>query len=192
MVILIQKQWDPRRYSDVKTEGLLHVIKHKLAAATSIIGGGGLIPLLFLLFTVKGECYLNVQLIVCDQIINNEELRGHELGRVLNHITIPVIPYVLELHILLKIFNIPKDRAVDTHFLLTNQQGEEIGRTSTTVLRNYRADDQISGVDRDFAIMPVIVETGMINIRCFVDEKEEAWYPLTVRLQEEKLKMEVN
>ncbi|WP_025849175.1 hypothetical protein [Paenibacillus ehimensis] len=129
---------------------------------------------------------MKTQLIVCDRITHNEQARGHQLGTVLNHRTIPVLPYALDLHILLKIFDLPQGKSVDTHFEFTNQRGERLAKTAVTVLRNYRADDQIPGVDKDFAFTLVLTEPGIVHIKCIADGEEAAWYPLTIRLQEEE------
>ncbi|NEN81042.1 hypothetical protein [Paenibacillus elgii] len=130
---------------------------------------------------------MQAQLIVCDRITPNEQARGHQLGTVLNHRTIPVLPYALDLHILLKIFDLPQGKSIDTHFEVTNDRGERLGKTAMTVLRNYRADDQIPGVDKDFVFTLVLTETGIVHFKCFVDGEEVAWYPLTIRLQEDEL-----
>ncbi|WP_163854257.1 hypothetical protein [Paenibacillus elgii] len=130
---------------------------------------------------------MQAQLIVCDRITPNEQARGHQLGTVLNHRTIPVLPYALDLHILLKIFDLPQGKSIDTHFEFNNDRGERLGKTAMTVLRNYRADDQIPGVDKDFALTLVLTEPGIVHIKCFVDGEEAAWYPLTIRLQEDEL-----
>ncbi|WP_088831064.1 hypothetical protein [Paenibacillus tyrfis] len=130
---------------------------------------------------------MQAQLIVCDRITHNEQAKGHQLGTVLNHQTIPVLPYALDLYILLKIFDLPQGKSIDTHFEFANDRGERLGKTAMTVLRNYRADDQIPGVDKDFALTLVLTEPGIVHIKCFADGEEAAWYPLTIRLQEDEL-----
>lgn len=128
---------------------------------------------------------MKTQLIVCDRIVSNELWKGHELGRVLNHVTIPVVPFALNLFILLKIFDMPKEKSLDTSFVIYDQQGKELGVTNKTVLRNYRSEDQVPGVDRDFQITLVLTEPGILHIKCKVNNEEVAWYPLTVRLANE-------
>lgn len=123
------------------------------------------------------------QLIVCDQILSNEQWRGHELGKVLNHVTIPVVPYALNLSILLKIFDMPRRESLDAYFIFCDQEGERLGGTEKTVLRNYRLDDQIPGVDKDFQVTLVLTEPGIVLIKCMVNNEEAAWYPLTVRME---------
>ncbi len=106
------------------------------------------------------------------------------MGRVLNQLTIPVLPYALDLHILLKIFDLRQ--SVDAYLVFTNHCGEQLGRTTTTVLRNYRGEDQVPGVDKDYVVTLVITEPGIVHIRCFADGEEAAWYPLTIRVLEEE------
>lgn len=128
---------------------------------------------------------MNVQLLVCDKITNNPVKKGHQLGTVLNHITIPVLPYAIDMHLLVKIFNLPKDESVDINVKIYNAKGEIRAVSGTLVVRNYREDDQVPGVDRDIQITLVITEPEILYIRCYVNKEEAAWYPLTVRLEEE-------
>ncbi|MFS0838079.1 hypothetical protein [Paenibacillus sp. 1P03SA] len=130
---------------------------------------------------------MNAQLLVCDQITNNASLGGHALGTVLNQVSIPALPYVVELHVLIKLFDLPRHEFVDTALIITNSSGEIIDRTPATVLRNYRAEDQVPGVDQDLSLNLIVTDPGIIYIRCMVNGEEAAWYPLTIRLQECKV-----
>ncbi len=163
-----------------------HANNQESVAAINTNGGGEISPLLFLCQDNNGGMKLNTQIIVCDRITSNPQLKGHELGKVLNDITIPVLPYAVELNILLKIFDFPAGEALDTHFIFTNSRGEKIGQTGLTVLRNYRMEDQVPGVDKDFTVILVLTEPGIVHIRCLANGKEAAWYPLTIRLQDEE------
>ncbi|MBV6714848.1 hypothetical protein KV564_14390 [Paenibacillus chitinolyticus] len=135
----------------------------------------------------KGLRVLNAQLLVCDQITNNTLLGGHALGTVLNQVSIPALPYVIEMHVLIKLFDLPRHEFVDTALIITNSSGEMIDRTPATVLRNYRAEDQVPGVDQDVSLHLIVTEPGIIYIRCMINGEEAAWYPLTIRLQEQKV-----
>jgi hypothetical protein len=138
------------------------------------------------LFTFFVRCRLmNVQLLVCDEITNNPVKKGHRLGTVLNHVTIPVLPYAIDLHLLVKIFDLPKEEGVDVTIKIYNVKGEIRGGTGTLVVRNYRENDQIPGVDRDIRITLVVTEPEILYFRCYVNEEEAAWYPMTVRLEED-------
>lgn len=129
---------------------------------------------------------MNSQIMVCDQITGNAEQRCHQLGNILNHIDIPVLPYAVDISILLKLFDISPDQPIDTKFEFRNNHGELIGKTGVTVLRNYRAKDQVPGVDKDFTVTLVLTEPGIVHINCIVNGEITAWYPLTVRLQDER------
>ncbi|WP_084159665.1 hypothetical protein [Paenibacillus ehimensis] len=126
---------------------------------------------------------MQAQLLICDEIMNDEEKKGHRLGMVLNHFTIPVLPYVISFHVLLKLFEISREDTIDTYLLITDPRGKIIGRTDTLFLRNYRKEDQVPGLDRNFYISLVISEIGTIHVKCFVNNKEVTWYPLTIRQQ---------
>ncbi|WP_235918015.1 hypothetical protein [Paenibacillus lutrae] len=130
---------------------------------------------------------MNAQLIICDRISNNEQLKGHSLGTILNHLTIPVLPFVIELHVLVKLFDLPREESIDTVLTITHSNGEIIGKTPTSVLRNYRAEDQIPGVDQDLTLTLVITEPGILYIQCMVNGETATWYPLTIRLQESQV-----
>ncbi|MEC0231974.1 DUF6941 family protein [Paenibacillus alba] len=127
---------------------------------------------------------MKAQLMICDQIANNTQLKGHVLGTVLNSLTVPVLPFAIELHVLVKLFYLPREDSVDTALSIADANGEIIGLTPATVLRNYRAADQIPGVDQDLTVTLVVTEPGIIHVRCMLNGEEAASYPLTIRLEE--------
>ncbi|ADM68054.1 hypothetical protein GMA19_00169 [Paenibacillus polymyxa E681] len=124
------------------------------------------------------------QIIICDQIQNDKQSKIHTLGTILNHVHIPVLPFVVKLYVLVKISDFPSRESLDMQLRIYDEQDEIIGTTSRLVLRNYRDLDMIPGVDAQLELSLVIVQSGNIRIKCFIDEEEVTWYPLMIRLAE--------
>ncbi|WP_025675854.1 hypothetical protein [Paenibacillus polymyxa] len=124
------------------------------------------------------------QIIICNHIQNDKQAKNHTLGTILNYVHIPVLPFVVKLFVLVKISDFPSRESLDMQLRIYDEQDKIVGMTSRLVLRNYRDSDMIPGVDAQLELSLVIVQSGNIRIKCFIDEEEVTWYPLMIRLSE--------
>lgn len=122
---------------------------------------------------------MNTQLIVFDQVTFDSNLKQHTGGNVINRIRIKALPCVIQLSILLKIIDIPKNGEVFSEIKIVDIHNNLLSYSSY-VHRNYRQKPEIPGVDQNLTLSPLIEETGTIFIECYLDGIKVNWYPIEI------------
>jgi len=124
---------------------------------------------------------MNGQIMICDHITMNRELRYYELGRVLNDITVTTLPTIQTISILIKLFYVPLDGEFTMNFRVYDDEGQLCFSPKEILLKNFRAEDQIPGVDLKLDIPLLLYKTGIHTFELFDENHQISSYPITVR-----------
>jgi len=127
---------------------------------------------------------MKAQLLVCDEVRYDAAEKCHVLGKVRNAISVPTLPYVIDVTVFIKLFDFPREKEL-VQFVTFEHGYDLLGRTEFSVVRNYRKPDQVPGVDTFSPVSIVVCYTGIHYLRLYVDGEENAIYPLTIRLDED-------
>lgn len=125
---------------------------------------------------------MNVQLLACDSINFVETSKRHHLGEVLNSITVPTLPFFLNLSIFVKILNLPVDELLDLSVRVIDSENNLLSYIGNYSIRNYRQPDQVPGIDVHFDVGFPLTVLGDIKIIAHIDEDEYASYPINIKL----------
>jgi len=124
---------------------------------------------------------MNGQIMICDHITMNRELRYYELGRVLNDITVTTLPTIQTISILIKLFYVPLDGEFTVNLRVYDDEGEVRISKNDIYLKNFRTEDQIPGVDLKLDIPLLLYKTGIHTFELYDENHQIASYPITVR-----------
>lgn len=124
---------------------------------------------------------MNGQIMICDRIEMNRELRYYELGRVLNDITVTTLPTIQTISILVKLFYVPLDGEFTVNIRVYDDDRQLSFSKNDIVLKNFRAEDQIPGVDLKIDIPLLLYKTGNHIFELYDENQQIASYPITVR-----------
>jgi hypothetical protein len=127
---------------------------------------------------------MEAQLLVCDRISFDKEKKQHELGNVLNLISIPTFPYVINFTILAKLIYIKFDEDINCQLVIRDAHHNIVSYSNNFILRNHRSDDQVPGVDAHLDLSVILSIPGIIEVQLILNDEKRATYPLTVRLSE--------
>lgn len=121
------------------------------------------------------------QLVVCDEVIFNKTEKYHTLGKVINSLTIPVLPFVSNLFVYVKLINISKDDFLNITVTAFDNEGRPLVKKSTRV-RNFRDAELVPGVDFHLELPCIFEKEGNYLICLSVDGKKINNYPIYVKL----------
>lgn len=117
------------------------------------------------------------QLLVCDEI---KLLEGqYELGKVVNEVTIPTLPYVYRLPVFIKLIDIDT-HSVDINVSVYDSHNELLTHTPTIVYYIKNRIDGVSGLEINLAVTVVISSEGIFVLKLFVDNNECYNYPIRI------------
>ncbi|MFB9324412.1 hypothetical protein ACFFSY_00460 [Paenibacillus aurantiacus] len=122
---------------------------------------------------------MHCQILICDQI--RVEQKRHILGKVINSVSVPVFPYMIQFSLLLKIYEIPEGEDILTEFRVVDAEGRVLGSPGTFVHRNYRDAQAVPGVDQNFDLKVLVEDEGNIFLECYINQEKKNWYPIHVK-----------
>ena len=127
---------------------------------------------------------MHTQLLVFEDLKFDQNKKAYIGSKIINSINVKVLPAVTNCSLLLKIINLPHDGEISTEIRIVDSANEVLS-ISQYVHRNYRQDDEISGVDQGFELTLLHENTGTIFIECYINEVKTNWYPITVKMEQE-------
>jgi len=134
---------------------------------------------------------MKAQIIVSERVDFDKEIKKHVIRNVVNDVSVPALPYAVSFHIYVKLYEVPASEPFEVHLEVAIDE-ETIGVSNVSVLRNYRKEDQIPGVDTSIGMGVVLIASGNYSFKLLCSDTGEvlAEYPVTVRLDESRLPAE--
>lgn len=130
---------------------------------------------------------IKAQIIVCDQIDFDPELKKHTLNHIRNEITVEIVPSVSLLHVYVKLlFVVPNAVHVPLWLVCKNGKGETTGLEKLKDIKNMRASGLIPGIDKPVLFPALWKGSGLHYIQLVSSNEELAEYPLYVNVMEEE------
>lgn len=120
------------------------------------------------------------QLLCCDNIKFDKEASCHILGHVINRLDISTMPKVIELYVLIKLFDIEPDKTYEVELQLKDNVKRRFAHTEKVILYNRRMPEQVQGVDFSTSMKAVITKCGNYTIELIVDGIKTATYPIYI------------
>ncbi len=123
-----------------------------------------------------------VNMLICDKI----DVRDNQfiLGQIVNKLTVPTYPFVIQFSCLIKLTGLPELDTVQTELKVVNSNAGIMGNTLLQVHRNYRENYMVPGVDQYFDFKVLVEQNENIYIECFVDGELKSRYPININLVE--------
>jgi hypothetical protein len=116
------------------------------------------------------------------QFLPDEKL--FQVGKVLNKIEIPTIPYIAPLFVLVKLSYISPNEQYDIQVIMYDQEGDEFYNSNNKVVHNQRDSNQTCGVDTGIVIDTPFCKPGIYECKLFVNGELSTQYPLTVTIKD--------
>ncbi|SEN75739.1 hypothetical protein SAMN04487786_0197 [Paenisporosarcina quisquiliarum] len=121
---------------------------------------------------------MDVQLIICDSTIFD---KSHSIENVRNSVSVDTFPSIINLSTFVKIIDMPKNETIDFDLVVFDSKNNILNNASTFVLRNYREENEVPGIDFDLKVQLVILEKGNIYFKAYINRKEATSCPLYIK-----------
>jgi len=125
---------------------------------------------------------LKVQMIVCDEAFFIEEDKTYRLGRVINKMRIPVIPYIVRINLFVKITEMPAEQAIYLFTQVENPKKRLNYASSSVAIYNRRNNEMVPGADFNMTFPLLIDAAGNYKIKAIIDEELFSEYTFFVEV----------
>ncbi|MCR8979766.1 hypothetical protein [Brevibacillus laterosporus] len=112
-----------------------------------------------------------IQMIIAEKVHFSEYEKAHSIEKVLNAITVPILPAAVKTDVLVKVFLKEDTPALQSSIQVLDQEDRLLCNEELPPLKNFRKEGMVPGIDMFVNIRFPVVEEGVYTYRLYIDNE---------------------
>ncbi|WP_081476685.1 hypothetical protein [Brevibacillus laterosporus] len=112
-----------------------------------------------------------IQMIIAEKVHFHEYEKMHSVEKVLNAITVPILPAAVITDVLVKVFFEEDTPPLQPSIQVLDQENRLVCHEELPPLKNFRKEGMVPGIDIRVNIRFPVVEEGVYTYRLYIDNE---------------------
>ncbi|PUA34933.1 hypothetical protein C8Z91_34260 [Paenibacillus elgii] len=127
---------------------------------------------------------MNSSILVCDDIQYNKQEDFFTLGKIINSIEVPTLPYVHIFKVFIKLNYMHEFEDIDVKLVLTDNENQLISISNPIVAHNSRPEGYVPGISMFLTMTGIVCKKGNIHLHLVVNNEKINSYPIKLNIKE--------